>query len=590
MEIGYKKNNNGRLFLHLEEKYLLNVENPQNYIPLYENFFSLNETNYNNINLNQKYNITSINEKLTENKYVADISNNGSIDKKKIFCKLSPLYDPIKFMIGKYDDTSSFLSLPDLTNSDKSKKINDVNNAAYVDSFFTYLTSQILHTYNFIHGVDFYGSFLAIKNDFKVNVSDDIDYLYDSTYFKDNNNVEFNNITFSIENEYVNDVLFSDSRTNKDKLNVSEDKVILNLSDINDLEKFDSIFKVNHTNRDDKEITEDKLDVLFENKVNTSNLSKVSRASSETCSSRSSNTSCETHNDDSSGSCTEDDSESCSESGSDNSYSNDSCSTASEDQVIINISKFPIQVICLEDCYKTLDSLLVSRPMSDREWDSLIMQILMMLVTYQKAFDLTHNDLHTNNIMYNTTNKKFLEYRYNGQYYNIPTFGRIYKIIDFGRAIYKYKGKQMCSDSFHQQGDAATQYNCAPYYNDKKKEILPNLSFDLCRLGCSLFDFIFDDLEDKEEIKDIKDIKNIDSTIKKIIVNWCNDDKGRNVIYKKNGDERYPEFKLYKMIARTVHKHNPQDVLNHSYFDKYKTDKLKRQKCLIDIDNIPVMT
>ena len=29
-----------------------------------------------------------------------------------------------------------------------------------------------------------------------------------------------------------------------------------------------------------------------------------------------------------------------------------------------------------------------------------------------------------------------------------------------------------------------------PYYNEKKSIVEPNFSFDLCRLGCSIYDFI----------------------------------------------------------------------------------------------------
>ena len=43
-------------------------------------------------------------------------------------------------------------------------------------------------------------------------------------------------------------------------------------------------------------------------------------------------------------------------------------------------------------------------------------------------------------------------------------------------------------------GDAATQYNCEPYFNDKKPRLEPNFSFDLCRLGCSIFDYFIDDM------------------------------------------------------------------------------------------------
>ena len=90
----------------------------------------------------------------------------------------------------------------------------------------------------------------------------------------------------------------------------------------------------------------------------------------------------------------------------------------------------------------------------------------------------------TNNIMYNKTEQQFIIYKYDGVYYKVPTYGKLFKIIDFGRAIYKFNGKTICSDSFHSKGDAATQYNCEPYINSKKPRIEPNPSFDLCRLAC----------------------------------------------------------------------------------------------------------
>jgi hypothetical protein len=56
------------------------------------------------------------------------------------------------------------------------------------------------------------------------------------------------------------------------------------------------------------------------------------------------------------------------------------------------------------------------------------------------------------------------------------------------------------------------------------------------------------------------------------------DDKGKNVLYKRNGDERYPEFKLYKMIARIVHKHTPEAQLERDLFKKYVVTKKKIHK------------
>jgi hypothetical protein len=203
-----------------------------------------------------------------------------------------------------------------------------------------------------------------------------------------------------------------------------------------------------------------------------------------------------------------------------------------------------------------------------------------MLITYQKVFKLTHNDLHTNNIMYIETEKKFLIYKFNNKHYKIPTFGKIYKIIDFGRAIYSFKGKTLCSDSYHKDGDAATLYNFGIYEDKSKPIINPNFSFDLARLGCSIFDFFVEELDDLDKIK---------SNIKKIILGWCIDDKDRNILYKNNGQERYPDFKLYKMIARTVHKHIPEKVLQNPYFDKYLVAKknINKKNNIMNIDDYP---
>jgi hypothetical protein len=256
--------------------------------------------------------------------------------------------------------------------------------------------------------------------------------------------------------------------------------------------------------------------------------------------------------------------------------------TIEEESLTLTFPQFPVQLICMEQCENTFDNLIISGEITDDEWFSALMQIIMILISYQKMFSFTHNDLHTNNIMYVSTNKKYIYYIYKKKTYKVPTFGKIYKIIDFGRAIYKFNGKIFCSDSFQTGGDAATQYNTEPYFNNKKPRLDPNPSFDLCRLGCSIFDMIVDDL---------KCIENVKSPILRIIIDWCMDDKKRNVLYKNNGEERYPDFKLYKMIARTVHNHVPLKVLQNVHFDKYVIDKKKIKKSvsttIMDIDSMP---
>ena len=209
------------------------------------------------------------------------------------------------------------------------------------------------------------------------------------------------------------------------------------------------------------------------------------------------------------------------------------------------------------------------------------MQIIMTLIIYQKMFNFTHNDLHTNNIMYVNTNVEYLYYTVNKKTYKVPTYGKIIKIIDFGRSIYTFQNKLYCSDSFALDGDASTQYNFEPYINSNKKIINPNYSFDLCRLACSIYEYVINDEDTFEEMDNFQ----------KIIYNWCTDDNNKNILYKQNGDERYPNFKLYKMIARTVHKHIPKLQLTRSIFKqfvcKYKTTS-KLNEHHVNVDELPI--
>ena len=57
--------------------------------------------------------------------------------------------------------------------------------------------------------------------------------------------------------------------------------------------------------------------------------------------------------------------------------------------------------------------------MSNDEWRSCLFQIIMTLVVYQKCFDFTHNDLHTNNIMYVKTEKQHIYVKYDIYIYMI---------------------------------------------------------------------------------------------------------------------------------------------------------------------------
>jgi hypothetical protein len=597
------------------------LTNVQNYIPIYDRFFSLNITNWNSINLNHKWAISDIKDsknKDQDNEHIFNcklrhISDDQDISNtQKVFIKMAPLLDPFKYLVGKYNYTDSQLfNLPSFDKSTKvHPKIADPNNSSFIDGFFSFLTSKVLHEHQFIHGLDYYGSFLAIKYDYKLNIIDDIDYLIQSEFFNKQKGV-----LFTVE-DYSHLITPNEIKSMK-PLNITTSlKSVLSVKSIDD-NIFENIFDNNGQEvvslNDIKNMGMELVDITNSNCFDVSNQNKSETLrSGSTCSSRTSHTNdnnldeldevddidnkaenldenldeIDSKNSGASELTTELKQDSIDDlEGEDEEWEDDDSdlSSIAEESIMLTFPKFPVQLICMENCDNTFDDLIINEKLSDDEWFSALMQIIMILITYQKMFSFTHNDLHTNNIMYIPTNKKFIYYTYKKKTYKVPTFGKIYKIIDFGRAIYKFNGKLFCSDSFQTGGDAATQYNTEPYFNDKKPRLEPNFSFDLCRLACSIFDYVVDDFDMTKNLKDC-------CPLVKLIVEWCIDDNGINMLYKNNGIERYPDFKLYKMIARYVHKHTPQAQLERKEFSKYLvTNKnIPKNEFIINIDDLPV--
>uniref|UniRef100_A0A6C0JHE0 Protein kinase domain-containing protein n=1 Tax=viral metagenome TaxID=1070528 RepID=A0A6C0JHE0_9ZZZZ len=640
--INYQKRKNSELFKTLEKPEILFLSKTQNYVPIYNRFFSLNDSNYNNINLNHKWWLYNIKNSVDSNSdtkkiFQCRIKNieNDEIKNKNIFIKLAPLLDPFKYLVGKYSNIKDdkLYTLPNLdvnNNNNCHNKLLDANNSAYVDGFFVYLTSILKNNYKFNHGLEYYGSFLSVKNNFVINVFDDLDYLNNSDFFNKNKNILFKIDDYehifrsekqklkTIKIDYtssakstlsvnsINNEIFENLFHENKSGNMNEfDEELVQVLDINAISINDDNKNNNDNDNDYNNRNNGNNDNKNDNNINTSTLK-----TSSSCSSRISYTNSETSENNEidseykSASDWEDlnsdfdDKNSDEVDGDDNDSHDDSDDDDDDDgesieeEINATISKFPVQLICMENCENTLDDLIINNKLSNDEWYSALMQIIMTLITYQKAFSFTHNDLHTNNIMYNETSSKFITYCYNKKIYKVPTFGKIFKIIDFGRSIYKFQGKLFCSDSFQNGNDAAGQYNTEPYFDEKKPRLEANFSFDLSRLACSIFDYLVEDLEE------IKDFDKIEDPVKKLIVDWCLDDKGINLLYKNNGDERYPDFKLYKMIARHVHNHTPEAQLERPEFNKFIIENLSefytsrdknQHNIKIDIDKIPVL-
>ena len=516
----------------LSEDDVTNQYNPftvseiQSFSPLYTDFFVLNESNYNRVGLNHPH-------------YVED----ATFD-RPYHVKCSPLLDPIHYLVGKYRNAKNLHVLPTLSNrSECFAKIADKQNASYVDGFFSFLSSKLKEKHNMLNAVDFYGSYLAVQKVFKATVTDDLDYLNQSNYFMDHIG---KGVTISCgdSGNRFDDFTGIGSRANKKRL-VLEDE--LDASDLG----IDILCPESDSTTSQKD----------ENMIDTKN-SEVNDISceyekSEKDDSSSYSSKSETESDTSE-----------SDEGYESSRSDSDESSRSDEslEAYAYIENFPTNLIFLEKCDGTLDRLFLNQEINEDTGAAYLMQIIMTLIAFQKAFHFTHNDLHTNNIMYINTDVEFLYYKYNNLFYRVPTYGKIFKIIDFGRAIYRFKDQIYCSDSFAPKGDAHSQYNTEPYFNEKRPRIEPNLSFDLCRLGTSIYDFIIQGEDDPRD------------EFQETIYRWCMDDNGKNVMYRRDGEERYPGFKLYKMIARNVHAHTPQEQLKYAIFSQFLMEPLDAAK------------
>ena len=525
---------------------LESISEIQNYNPIYSRFFEMDETNYNRIALNHQYQIYDL-------KSVVD--DKDAIVEKDIFIKFSPLLDPLNYLRGKYDlETSVFKTLPKLNSTAEMclPKVLDVNNSSYVDGFFSYLTSMMKETCEWVHGVEYYGSALAVQQKFKYDIVDDLDFLLKCSFFTNNLNKHFtvDEDTSIILREYSGE----NSRTNKKKLSIKDLEIELEVEEMNPEEVGKDEVGKDEVGKD--EVGETPLleyESAPKNSMSDSSSDSSSDSDSDTTESEDSHWETESEN-------------------STNDNESDDSIFEEDEKMFCYLKEFPVQLIFQEKCKGTFDELIMQRKLKDDTFIEALLQIVLILATYQKVFNFTHNDLHTNNIMYVETEEEFLYYKIDDVCYKVPTNGRIFKLIDFGRSIYQFNGKTFCSDSFAPNGDAATQYNCEPYFNEKKPRIDPNPSFDLCRLGCSLYDFVCRD----DEVK---------TPLQILINSWCKDDYDKSVLYKSNGQERYPDFKLYKMIARTVNNLVPAEQLKQNVFQKYVC--LSDAK-VINIDALPV--
>lgn len=248
-----------------------------------------------------------------------------------------------------------------------------------------------------------------------------------------------------------------------------------------------------------------------------------------------------------------------------------------EEDIFAEFKDFPVLLIFQERMEGIMDNLLedeeaVGAEIGTAEWDerwtAWTFQVIAALCCAQGVLGFTHNDLHTNNILWSSTTEEFLYYgARDGTVWRVPTYGRIFRIIDFGRSIFRVGEQWFVSDDYARGGDAAGQYSLTA--------LRPNPSFDLCRLAVSLIDMVFP--EPPVEMLDGEvlsregswTVHETESPLWNMLWTWLLDEDGRNVLRDEDGTERFPDFDLYQKISANVFGAKPQEQIRRALFSKY---------------------
>lgn len=223
----------------------------------------------------------------------------------------------------------------------------------------------------------------------------------------------------------------------------------------------------------------------------------------------------------------------------------------------------------------------------DVRWSAWLTQVIAALTQMQALLGFCHNDLHTNNIVWTRTQDEFVYYQSaSGEIFKVPTFGKIFHIIDFGRATFTVGKKSFLSDDFFVGNDAYGQYNYDACYDPSRPAIMPNKSFDLCRLAVSMVDALYNETPVATEAHEILNTEGswrkyvTTSELYNRIWEWMVDNKGRNVLQTSDGEDRFPGFELYTHIAKYVHNAVPRAQWTKLPFANYKIDYVPSGKLI----------
>lgn len=125
----------------------------------------------------------------------------------------------------------------------------------------------------------------------------------------------------------------------------------------------------------------------------------------------------------------------------------------------ISLPEYPTQFLFQEKLSGMISDVLDRECYFGERWKAYVFQIIAALAIAQSRYQMYHNDLHLENIMYKPTRQKYLYYQLNDkQYFKVPTFGKILKIIDWGRSTFLFQDKRLHNQCFYRDQDVFGQY------------------------------------------------------------------------------------------------------------------------------------
>jgi hypothetical protein len=470
------------------------------------------------------------------------------------------------------------------------RKLNDPYNEAYTDATFACMASRLVETGRSPHWCRFYGTMNGRTESYRYNITDDMPDLEGAEWFAEGlrtgafevwaSDPYDPTVTARLERPWENVRAKLVNAEGAESLSLESESCpdIDTGSGSGSISGGDSASS-SVSNDNMEEVGDEELEV--EEATTTVHVRKP-RVRIQTLSS--------------SDSSTEEDGEDGEESEGEDDEDSDYEDEESDLEFHLTLKDFPVQLTLIERCDGTMDDLMEDevdpdvatddmRETMEARWTAWLFQVVAGLAVAQKEYDFVHNDLHTNNVMWCGTGETHLYYHVTGapggdRWYRVPTYGRIMKIIDFGRATFRPPimapaGKHIwVPDAYAKGADAWGQYNFGPYMNREEPKVMPNKSFDLCRLAVAILDTLW--LEKPADASGNKILTREPGRVTYETVSplwnllwlWLTDKEGKNVLLSPDDTERYPQFDLYCAIARNVTNAVPGAQLTLPLFDR----------------------